>query len=93
PKVLAFLSALGIAAMAWVGGGIVVHGLEGAGPLAALPHAIEQIAHAAEVALAPAGPLVHWLVHAGLSGLFGLLLGGLIATAAHLLARRKPAHG
>ncbi|WP_448581507.1 DUF808 domain-containing protein [Thermaurantiacus sp.] len=78
PAVLAFLSVLGIAAMAWVGGGIVVHGLEGAGPLAVLPHLQHHLAHKAET-LAPLAPAVFsWLASAALAGLVGLALGGFI---------------
>jgi hypothetical protein len=80
PRVLAFLSILGVAAMAWVGGGIVVHGLEHAGPLAAIPHLVHDWSHAAG-AMAPfAAGAIEWTAAAALSGIFGLALGALIAS-------------
>ena len=94
PHVLAFLSALGIAAMAWVGGGIIVHGLEKAGPLAAVPHWVHHMAEAA-AGTGPAAPAIAWVVSALLSGLFGLVLGGIIAGLVALWHRLSgtPAHG
>ncbi len=78
PKLLAALASVGTAAMAWVGGGIVVHGLEHF-HLQALP----QLMHGAGnlfAGLAPgAGGLLRWLGEALASGMFGLLLGGAIA--------------
>ncbi len=72
-----FLSALGIvgtAAMVWVGGGIIVHGLEHYG----LPWIARTIHEAAEFA-AHAAPqiagIVEWLVTAAGSGLVGLGVG------------------
>lgn len=75
PKLMAFLSTVGTAAMLWVGGNIVIHGLE-------VTHLWEwpyrTIHHAAEVA-ALAAPMaqgfVEWLVTAGIDGVFGLILG------------------
>lgn len=94
PRVLAFLSALGIAAMAWVGGGIVIHGLEGAGALAALPHAVHRLAHAAGAAVPFAAAAVEWLVSALLAGLFGVALGAVIAAVVLLVkaGRKQVAH-
>ena len=45
PKVMAALSTIGIAAMIWVGGGIIVHGLEEFG-LAGIAHAIHDAGEA-----------------------------------------------
>ncbi|MCS6986601.1 MAG: DUF808 domain-containing protein [Sphingomonadaceae bacterium] len=92
PRVLAGLSALGVAAMAWVGGGIVLHGLQTAGPLAVLPHAVHAWAQAAAVGSPAVAGVVAWLVEAALAGLFGLALGGLLAVWVHLWHRaRAPA--
>ena len=87
PRVLSALSIIGTAAMVWVGGGIIVHGMEAFG-LTAIPHVIH---HAAEVAAASAGTLsgvVGWLVGAIGSGILGLIVGGVIAGALHLLPRK-----
>ncbi len=89
PRVLNFLSGLGIAAMAWVGGGIIVHGLEQAGPLSALPHAIHAAAHGMGAAVPPLEGLIAWTVSAILSGIFGLLLGSALAGLVMLWHRRS----
>jgi predicted DNA repair protein MutK len=65
PVLLRFLSLLGTAAMIWVGGGIIVHGLH------ATPEFIE---HAGG-----GSGFVHWLADAGFSGVCGLVIGGVIA--------------
>jgi predicted DNA repair protein MutK len=60
--------------MIWVGGGIIVHGLEEYG-LPAIGHAIH---HAAEVvghALAPIGGAAEWTVSAAGSGGVGVVVG------------------
>jgi hypothetical protein len=77
PVFLRVLAAIGTAAMVWVGGGIIVHGLEVYG-LPWLGHAIHDLSLAAG-RIAPALPAVaEWLVTAAGSGLFGLALGALI---------------
>ena len=87
PKVMAALSTIGIAAMIWVGGGIIVHGLEAVG-FTAVGHAIEEAGVAAARALPAVGGAVHWLVGALGSGLAGLAIGGLIVAGHHRFARR-----
>ena len=87
PRVLSALSIIGTAAMVWVGGGIIVHGMEAFG-FTAIPHVIH---HAAEVAAASAGALsgvVGWLVGAIGSGIVGIVIGGVIAGVLHLIPRR-----
>jgi uncharacterized protein len=74
PVFLACLSAVGTAAMIWVGGGIIVHGLDEYG-LDAIHHAIQAAAEAAAHALPPVAGAAAWLVTAALSGLVGLLVG------------------
>jgi predicted DNA repair protein MutK len=74
PVFLTFLSAVGTAAMIWVGGGIVLHGLEIYGP-----PAIGSTVHAAAEAAAHAVPatagLLEWMVTATISGVIGLIIG------------------
>ncbi len=91
PKLMAVLSTVGIAAMIWVGGGIIVHGLEefGQGGIAHFFHDVAAAAGHAVPALA--GP-VEWLAGAIGSGLFGLAIGGLIVAAHHLIAPGGHAH-
>jgi predicted DNA repair protein MutK len=75
PPFLKALGAVGTAAMLWVGGGIVVHGLEGYG-LAAVGRAIHAAAGAVGHALpAAVGGGAEWAVSAVGSGLLGLALG------------------
>jgi predicted DNA repair protein MutK len=90
PKVMAALSTIGIAAMIWVGGGIIVHGLEAFG-VAGPAHLIHDVAAAAGHAVPALHGLVEWTVGAAGSGLFGLAVGGLIVLALKLVPRRGAA--
>jgi predicted DNA repair protein MutK len=74
PGFLTLLGAVGTAAMIWVGGGIVVHGLEEYG-MHGIGHAIEAVAGAASAALPSAAPAVKWMAATFLSALAGLLIG------------------
>jgi uncharacterized protein len=87
PVVMALLSIVGIAAMIWVGGGIVLHGLEGFG-LAEPAHGIHHVAQAAGHQLPSMAGAVEWVVAAAAAGLFGLLLGSLLTGIHTLFARR-----
>jgi predicted DNA repair protein MutK len=89
PVVLSGLSAVGTVAMLWVGGGIIVHGLEAyhLTPIPGWVHgAAEAVAHALPGGL---GAAAGWVVNAALAGVLGLVLGGAIAGALHLVKRRK----
>lgn len=92
PVVLTALSLIGTAAMVWVGGGIIVHGLEDFG-LTTMPHALHAAAEGAVHAIGVLPGVVAWLVTAIGSGIVGLIVGGAIAGALHLLPRKPaPAH-
>lgn len=82
PKFLKLLSVVGTAAMLWVGGGILVHGLEhyGAG---ALGHGIAGVADHAAQAVPAIGAALGWLVSAGAAGIGGLVIGLAVAGAIH----------
>ena len=87
PVLLTALSAIGTAAMIWVGGGIIVHGLAEFGMKGP-----EHVIHNVAVAVGGSG-IVEWLVTATGSGLFGLAVGGIVAAVVLLVQRvRKPAH-
>ncbi|MBP9182349.1 MAG: DUF808 domain-containing protein [Fuscovulum sp.] len=101
PKLMALLSTVGTAAMLWVGGSIVLHGLEvthlWAWPYEAIHHIAELAAHAVPVAQG----FVQWAVQAAIDGVFGLGLGILLiplATrvigplVARLTGKEKAAH-
>ena len=74
PRLMTALSTIGTAAMLWVGGSIVIHGLEYAG-LAVIGHVIHDWAALAGHAVTAAAGVVEWLVKAVLDGIFGLALG------------------
>ena len=74
PVFLTILSAAGTAAMIWVGGGIIVHGLETYG-LTGAADAIQAAAAATSHALAPLGGMTVWIVSAAVAGIIGLLIG------------------
>ncbi|MEH3148135.1 MAG: DUF808 domain-containing protein [Methylobacterium frigidaeris] len=80
PGFLKLLAIVGTAAMIWVGGGILVHGLETYG-LPELGHAIHAAGAAAARAVPAIGGAVEWLVTAAASGLVGLIVGALLIPA------------
>jgi uncharacterized protein len=77
PKVMAFLSTLGTAAMLWVGGSIIIHGLEVLG-VSEPGHTIHTWSVAVAHLLPQAEAAVEWLTKAALDGVFGLVLGLLL---------------
>mgnify|MGYP001472099188 CR=1 FL=1 len=77
PRLMAALSLVGTAAMLWVGGAIVVHGLEGMGA-PWLGHTIHDGAALAGRWLPGGTAAVEWLATAAMDGLFGLGLGFLM---------------
>lgn len=77
PYLLALLSAVGTAAMIWVGGGIIVHGLEVYG-LHAIGALIHHIAQAAAHALPAVAGAIEWIVAAAGAGIFGLAIGAVL---------------
>ena len=84
PFVLQTLATVGVAAMLWVGGGIILHGLEQFG-LGALPHALHDAAAAVGHASPVAQAAVQWVAQAAGSGLFGVLAGAAIVGLMKLL--------
>ncbi len=87
---MAALSTIGIAAMIWVGGGIIVHGLEAFG-LAGIAHLIHDVAAAAGQAAPALAGLVEWTVGAAGAGLFGLAIGAVIVLARSALGSKSDA--
>lgn len=82
PHFLRVLSLVGMVAMLWVGGGIIVHGLYQLGftwPETQIHHIAEAAAHAA----AALAGLVNWAVTAGISAVIGLIIGALFAHPFH----------
>ena len=78
---------VGTAAMLWVGGSIILHGLDVLG----LPWLYDTSHHLAVAVANAAGfarGFVEWLVTATLSGVFGMALGALLIAAFSLFDRR-----
>ena len=73
PKLLTALSAVGTAAMLWVGGQIIVHGFG---------------IHPAEFLGLYEGALA-WVADAAMSGVVGLAIGAVIVLVYHMVAKRK----
>jgi predicted DNA repair protein MutK len=86
PPLLDGLTLVGTAAMLWVGGGIIVHGLEHY-RLAPVPELIHLAQHWASGAPAIGG-VAGWLAFAMGSALVGFAVGGTIAGALHLIPRK-----
>jgi predicted DNA repair protein MutK len=74
PVFLTILSAVGTAAMIWVGGGIVLHGLEVYGP-PSIGSTVHAAAETAAHALPSAAGALEWIVEAAISGVLGWLIG------------------
>lgn len=92
PLVLRVLSTVGIAAMLWVGGHILLNGIHELGW-----HAPYEVVHRAQEAVASAtgtlGGFLGWLTATLAAALLGLLLGLLLVAALHLMRRKPAAHG
>lgn len=80
PIVMSALAIIGTAAMIWVGGQIIIHGLAVFG-IAGPEHFIHDIAVAAGNAVPAVGGLVEWFIGALGAGIIGFILGGIIALA------------
>ena len=86
PHIFSVIGVVGTVAMLWVGGHLVIANLAEIG-VPVFHHVLE----AAEHAVASAGGFVTWLVETLLSGIFGVILGSLIAwivVGASALVRR-----
>ena len=90
PKLLALLSTVGVVAMLWVGGHILLGGSDELGW-----HGPYALVHAAEAAVAEAVPVLGgvlaWLVNTLASALIGLAVGALAVAIMHLIPRRTRA--
>lgn len=94
PVLLSTIAAVGVVAMLWVGGHILLVGLDDLGWHApySLVHHLE---HEAEQAIHEIGSVLGWLANTAASGVFGLAAGALLVLALHLRPGRgghQPAH-
>ena len=89
PKLLALLSTVGMAAMLWVGGHILLVGADELGWHApyALVHAAEEAVHGVPAL----GGVLAWLTNTLASAVIGLAVGALVVAILHLVPRRTRA--
>jgi hypothetical protein len=83
PIVMSVLSTVGIAAMLWVGGHILLVGVDElglTGPYDTVHHAEEDVDHA----LGPFGGIAAWLTNTTASAILGLLVGAIAVAVLHL---------
>ena len=86
PVFMQILSVVGTAAMTWVGGSIIVHGLYEFG-FAWPEHVVEVAAHWAEHALPSSAGVAGWLATAFVDFIFGIIVGALmIPVAGYVIA-------
>jgi uncharacterized protein len=88
PKLLGVLSTVGIVAMLWVGGHILLVGLDDIG-LHAPYDAVHHVEEAAADAISAIGGLLGWLVNTAASAALGLVVGAAVVVALHVLPLRK----
>ena len=87
PGLLKSLATIGTAAMLWVGGGILLHGMETLGA-ETIPHAAHDAAHAVAGWFGPLGPIVEWIANAVAAAIAGAIVGGIIV----MIVRRFTRH-
>jgi len=91
PVVMSALSVIGTAAMLWVGGHIIIDGLDKFG-LSWPADTLHELSLAAGHAVPFAEAAAEWLVETLGSALVGVLLGGVIVAALHLRPAKAAAH-
>ncbi len=84
PYFLKVLSAVGTAAMLWVGGGIIIHGFAAYG-LTGIEHAVHGVAVAVGHMLPALSGVLEWLTTAAASAVFGLAIGWLCLLGMHFI--------
>jgi uncharacterized protein len=77
PAFLKVLSFIGMLAMLWVGGGILIHGLHEMG-VHGPEEMIHHIAEATAGKIPVAAEFVNWLIAAGIAGILGLIIGAIV---------------
>ena len=87
PILMKILSVVGTAAMLWVGGGLIVHGLHEY-HLDLIPDMIHHLAQGAAQALPAVAPVADWVVNAIGAGIVGLIIGAIIVAVLHLFKKK-----
>ena len=88
PVLMSILAVVGTAAMLWVGGGLIVHGLHEF-HIDLIPGTIHHVAQAAAHAVPAIGGFLDWLVNAVGGAIVGLVVGGIIVAVLHMIPSRK----
>jgi predicted DNA repair protein MutK len=93
PKVLGGLATVGVVAMLWVGGHILLAGLEDLGWHAPYD-AVHHLEEGAADAVGALGSVLGWLANTGASAVVGLAVGALAVAAVEVARRQRgaPAH-
>ena len=87
PKLLSLISGIGTAAMLWVGGGILVHGLEELHLLTFVPDTIHHLSLEAAAASGGFSGLAEWLVTALGGAVVGMIVGSILAAIVRQLTK------
>lgn len=90
PKLLTGLAVVGVVAMLWVGGHIILNGVDELGwhaPYDLVHHAEEWVREA----VAGIGGVLAWLTNTLASALIGLVVGAVVVAVMHLVPRRRGA--
>jgi predicted DNA repair protein MutK len=92
PALLTTLSVVGVAAMIWVGGHIILGGLDELGlhaPYSWVHHAEEAV----HDATGPLGGILGWLTNTIGSAILGLVVGAVVVAVMHVIPSRRGSHG
>jgi predicted DNA repair protein MutK len=92
PVVMSVLSTVGIAAMLWVGGHILLVGLDDLG-LSVLYDAVHHLEEDVDEALGAVGGVGAWLTNTAASALLGLVVGAIAVAVMHVRHRRAAVAG
>lgn len=77
PGLLKSLSSIGTAAMLWVGGGILLHGVEDLG-FEKFPHTVHEVANSIAASFGPIEGVVAWIANAIAAAIVGAVVGTLL---------------
>ncbi len=87
PGMLTSLSGIGTAAMLWVGGGILIHGVEDLGA-ETFPHFVHDLAARIASAFGPLAPMIDWVANA----IGAAIVGGLVGLVLVAIIRQFTSH-
>ncbi len=90
PRFMAILSAVGVVAMLWVGGHIILVGLDELG-WHWLYDQVHHLEESVSEALGSVGSVAAWLVNTTASALLGLAIGAVVVAALHQVPGKAPA--